>query len=125
MVETKIEINDAQIFGEEMPRKLRQLDLSVNLAKKYDLDGKGLWSYRKTFKRFEKYTRDFDNSVLSRPAIAQYITNSIYPNQDNLFDRSPALPTYSSIENGKDDICDFTNDNMFGINLPPSAKESI
>jgi hypothetical protein len=43
MVETKIEINDAQIFGEEMPRKLRQLDLSVNLAKKYDLDGKGLW----------------------------------------------------------------------------------
>jgi len=59
-----INIQDEKVF-KNIPIEKRILDLNVSLSKIYDKNKDDSWNYKKTFKRYEKYSNNFDRSILN------------------------------------------------------------
>ena len=62
--------------------------------------------------------------MITKPALKQFFENTYHFNRKNVYDReAPNLD--NKFKNIEDNIKHFTIDNMFGVNLPVSAKREI
>lgn len=66
-IDIKIDVNTKEIWPDDIPKKQRKLNLSVDysvgVTNTYDKPG-GKWRYDKTFKRIEKHAKNLSNAIL-------------------------------------------------------------